>query len=150
MRITTFFLPFDDPSAVVPLNQLLASSRVLHLERHFVDRGHACGWSIVVTHEAPRGAVVASAPVPHAPAAAGRSEVDYRQVLPPEQFAMFSTRRQLLMDISHRDNLPPYALFNHEQRAARVTSGAGMCLCVGRDGGAKVPAASVDCGRLVC
>jgi superfamily II DNA helicase RecQ len=124
VRITTFFLPFDEPSAVVPLNQLLASSRVLHVERHFVDRAHACGWSLVVTHEAPRGAVVAPAPAPLAPAAAaGRSEVDYRQVLPPEQFAMFSKLRQLRKDISHRDNVPPYALFNNEQLAAMVTSG---------------------------
>ncbi len=149
MRITTFFLPFDEPSAVVPLNELLASSRVLHVERHFVDRAHACGWSIVVTHEAPRGAVVAPAPAPLAPAAAGRSEVDYWQVLPPEQFVMFSKLRQLRKDISHRDNVPPYALFNHEQRSARVTSGASMCLYAGRDGGAKVPATSVDCGRQV-
>jgi hypothetical protein len=71
-------------------------------------------------------------------------------VLPPEQFAMFSKLRQLRKDISHRDNVPPYALFTHEHRAARVTSGASMCLYVGRDGGAKVPAPSVDCGRQVC
>jgi superfamily II DNA helicase RecQ len=45
-------------------------------------------------------------------------KVDYREVLPPEQFERFSRLRALRKELADKEAVPPYAVFTNEQLAA--------------------------------
>ncbi|HAV33381.1 MAG TPA: hypothetical protein DCX79_15355, partial [Planctomycetaceae bacterium] len=43
-----------------------------------------------------------------------KGRVDYRDVLTEEQFSIFAKLRVLRKDLSERDKVPPYSIFNNE------------------------------------
>jgi superfamily II DNA helicase RecQ len=50
--------------------------------------------------------------------------VDYREVLNPEQFEVFSKLRELRKQIAEKESIPVYAVFTNEQLAAMVQTQA--------------------------
>jgi superfamily II DNA helicase RecQ len=110
--------PFQDE-----LNQFLAAHRVVAVDRRWIEAGEASGWAICVevAHgpgPLPPGltATGASAPTP----AAVSKKVDYRELLSPEDFAVYARLRTLRNAIGERDGIPPYQIFANDQLAAMV------------------------------
>ena len=54
----------------------------------------------------------------------GRGKVDYREVLSPEDFAVFARLRQARKEIAQAEAVPVYTVFTNEQLAQMVQSRA--------------------------
>lgn len=123
MKMQFFTIPIRDPqSAADELNRFLASHRVVHTERQFVADGANSLWSICVSYldgeeRAPTGEK-------------RPKKVDYRELLPEADFALFAKLRTLRKQIADHEGVPVYALFTNEQLAEivrrRVSSLAGL------------------------
>jgi hypothetical protein len=57
------------------------------------------------------------------PAVESRGKVDYREVLNPEQFAVYLKLRTLRQAISKEEGVPVYVIFTNEHLAAMVQRG---------------------------
>jgi superfamily II DNA helicase RecQ len=107
----TFFVPLtDDGEAQEALNAFLRSRRVLAVERVFTSTG----WAFCV--EWMEGSKDASRNPP---------KVDYREVLTPEQFAVFSRLRNRRKELADRDGVQVYAVMTNEQLAEMVRMEVG-------------------------
>ncbi len=106
----------DSAAAEEDLNRLLAASRVLGVERHFVADGEASFWAVCVRLASGPGAL------PEALKAEQGStrRVDYREVLSESDFAVFAKLRELRKHIAETEGLPPYAVFTNEHLASMV------------------------------
>ncbi|PPQ28651.1 hypothetical protein CCR94_17160 [Rhodoblastus sphagnicola] len=104
----------DDAEASAALNQLLASHRIISVEKNFVQDGQTSFWAICVTYIDHAGASRPPAP------ATKRGKVDYREILPETEFATFAKLRSLRKFLADREGVPAYALFTNEQLAAMV------------------------------
>lgn len=93
------------------LNAFLAGHRVLTVEHHFL--AHAAGTTLVFlvqTAEATEQRSTRKA----------EAKVDYRAVLPPEQFSLFSQLRDLRRSLAEADGVPVYTVFTNAQLAEIV------------------------------
>lgn len=114
MRLRFFSVPAREPAAEAEeVNQFLASHRVLAVDRHLVADGPASFWAICVNYLDRSGA----GPLGR------KGKIDYREVLPEEQFAVFVRLRALRKQIAESEGVPAYALFTNEQLAAMVRQG---------------------------
>jgi superfamily II DNA helicase RecQ len=107
------------------LNRFLGSHRVIGVEKHLVTaQGGGPVWVFCVEYL--RG------PAPEGRGSGGNAtpKVDYREVLSPEDFAVFSRLREVRKGLAERDGVPPYSVFTNEQLAVmvrqRVADTAGL------------------------
>ena len=117
MTLRFFAIPACDPvAAEAELNQLLAASRVLTIDRHFVACGESSFWAVCVRIASGPG------PLPEALKADQGSarRVDYREVLSEADFAVFARLRELRKSIAEAEGVPPYAVFTNEHLASMV------------------------------
>jgi superfamily II DNA helicase RecQ len=103
------------------LNGFLAAHRVLTVDRRLVEHGLSSFWSFCVDYLAP-GAERASAASSRPPGA--KPKVDYREVLKPDEFAVYARLRDLRKTISLEEAVPVYLIFSNEQLAQMVQSRA--------------------------
>lgn len=120
MRLHCIFVPARTPEpAQTELNALLASSRVLAVHREWLTDGAQSGWAFCVEVLGGEG------PLPDALKAAGErrrgADIDYRQVLSEEDFAVYARLRGARKQLAQRDGVPLYAVCSNEQMAAIVT-----------------------------
>ena len=102
----------DPESDTAALNAFLATNPVLDVRREFVADGGNSFWSLRVS-------VSATETVPAATGKGGkRPAVDYREVLPPEVFAIYARLRALRNGMAKQQGLQPYAIFTNEQLAS--------------------------------
>ena len=84
---------------------------MVHTERQFVADGANSLWSICVSYVEGEGR----------PASEKRQQkIDYREVLPAAEFAVFAKLRALRKELAEKEGLPAFALFNNEQLADMV------------------------------
>ena len=95
------------------LNNFLSSVQVLSVDRQFVDRGENSFWAICVDY-LPSSAASAGQ------AAGRKGRIDYREVLPPEQFAVFAKLRDLRKQLAQAEAVPVYTIFTNDQLAEMV------------------------------
>ena len=115
MQIRFFAIPALDPGAAeAELNAVLAAGRVSGLERQLVAAGAASFWAVAVT------LVEGPGPLPAGLKAGGARRVDYREILPEADFAVFAQLRALRKSVAEAEAVPPYAVFTTEQLAAMV------------------------------
>ncbi|NQV28872.1 MAG: HRDC domain-containing protein [Rhodopirellula sp.] len=115
MRFEFFAIPALHPQeAVAELNQFLASHRVCSVTRELIADGANSYWTVCVEWTPGRGSASASV------GADRKSRIDYREVLPPDQFSVFSKLRSLRKELAEKDGVPPYALFTNEHLAEMV------------------------------
>jgi ribonuclease D len=88
------------------------------VHREFVAAGLESYWSFAVEVSAP--ATSAAGADASAPPASGRTRIDYREVLPPEQFAIFAQLRQWRKQTAEAAGVPVYNIFTNEQLAEIV------------------------------
>jgi superfamily II DNA helicase RecQ len=120
MPFKFFTVPIqDDGSAERALNEFLQRHRVLAVDRRWVEQGAASFWSfcvdfLEVTTNANRSPRDGSS----------RNKVDYREVLSPEDFAVFARLRELRKEIAQAEAVPVYTVFTNEQLAQMVQNRA--------------------------
>lgn len=118
MALRFFIVPVNDSGAQEQeLNGFLAAHKVLSVERRLIDQGVNSFWAVCVDFvERHSDSTIGKSNL-------SRNRIDYKQVLPPEEFALFSKLRDLRKELALRDAVPVYALFTNEQLAQMVQRG---------------------------
>jgi len=110
MHYRVFTIPVCDPSAADELNRFLSGHRVLTVDRQFVANGASSFWTFCVE--------VLQSPGPDRSRGGGRKEqVDYKEVLPPAQFVVFTRLRECRKKLAAEEGLPAYGVCTNEQLA---------------------------------
>lgn len=110
-----FAIPTHDSSAFEDeLNGFLARHKVVAIERHLIDQGVSSFWAICVDYLSSASSDTAGN------ANLSRNRLDYKAILPPDEFAVFSRLRELRKELALAEAVPVYALFTNEQLAQMV------------------------------
>jgi superfamily II DNA helicase RecQ len=97
------------------LNRFLRGHRAIQTWKKLVETTQGPTWSILVEYaEGEKGEGVSRA--------AGQSKVDYKEVLSPDDFRVFSSLRELRKKTAEGEDVPVYTLFANEQLAAMARS----------------------------
>jgi len=91
------------------LNRFLRSQRVLTVHREFVSQGENSFWTMAVEYLSDGGDDTRKPP--------GKKRVDYREVLSPEDFALFVKLRDWRKQVAEKEAVPVYTIFTNEQLA---------------------------------
>jgi len=112
-----FIVPVQSSDgAEADLNAFLSSHKVLTIDRRWVDLGANSFWAFCIDYmPTSRGTEPAGRT-----ASGNRNRVDYKDVLAPDEFAVFSTLRQIRKDIAQTEAIPVYTVFTNEQLAQIV------------------------------
>ncbi len=115
MAFKFFTVPIQSSAAVeAELNGFLSNHKVLSVDRRWVDQGATSFWSFCVDYlDAPAGGSTGRA-------SRERNKVDYREVLSPEDFAVFAKLRDFRKEIAQTEAVPVYTIFTNEQLAEMV------------------------------
>jgi superfamily II DNA helicase RecQ len=116
MQMAFYSIPArGDAGLQEDLNRFLRSHRVLTVQREFVAQGDNSFWALAVEY--------LEGPAPSGPgsARAGKPRVDYKEVLSPEDFALFAQLREWRKAVAEREGVPVYAVLTNEQLAAIAT-----------------------------
>lgn len=104
------------------LNRFLRSQRVLTVHREFVSQGENSFWTMAVEYLSDGGDDTRKP--------SGKKRVDYREVLSPDDFALFVKLRDWRKQAAEKEAIPVYTIFTNEQLAAfakkKVTSKVEM------------------------
>jgi superfamily II DNA helicase RecQ len=112
----------DPGQAEEEWNAFLRSHRVLSVERRFAEDGASSFWCFCIDYLDRDGSSRG--------AAFNRGKIDYKEVLSPEEFAVFAKLRDLRKELAQAESVPMYTIFTNEQLAkivqARVKSKAEL------------------------
>ncbi|XZE52166.1 HRDC domain-containing protein [Planctomycetaceae bacterium SH139] len=109
-----FVIPvFESESAEQELNGFLGCHKVLSIERRLIDLGTHSAWTFAVEY-ADQSAGSGSKQLP------SRGRIDYKTILPDDEFMVFSKLRDLRKQLAQSEAVPVYALFTNEQLAQMV------------------------------
>jgi superfamily II DNA helicase RecQ len=126
MAFRFFTIPIyspDEPSR--ELNEFLRSRRIIKVDRQWVPE--ASLWSLCV--EFLDGASATSC---EGRSTSSREKIDYKEVLSPEDFAIFAKLRDMRKVLAQTDAVPVYSIFTNEQLARMVTSKATTRAALGK------------------
>lgn len=107
-----FQFPLPGPADPGELNAFLESHRIVSVQEHFVPTpGGGLLVFVVQSVDSPSGG---------ASSGSGSKRIDYKAVLEPEQFALFSLLREERKRIANTEGVPIYTIFTNEQLAEMV------------------------------
>ena len=128
MKLQFFSIPAVSPDrAQEEFNRFVASHRVARVEKELIADGAASFWSVCVTWIDGDAEIPVSSP----PLRRGK-DIDYRELLPPAEFAVFDRLRQLRKQIAEVEGLKVYNIFTNEQLAAIVQQRVTTPTALGR------------------
>jgi superfamily II DNA helicase RecQ len=115
MQLKLFILPVKNLAAAEgEMNAFLRSHRVLAVKKEFVADGENSFWTFCVEY-------LESAPgVTGGTSLSGRPKVDYKEVLKPDEFEVFSRLREWRKGVAEKEGVPVYVVFSNEQLAEMV------------------------------
>ncbi len=115
MQLKLFILPVKNVAAAeAEMNAFLRSHRVLAVKKEFVSDGENSFWTFCVEYlESVPGVIGATS-------LSGRPKVDYKEVLKPEAFEVFSRLREWRKGVAEKEGVPVYTVFTNEQMAEMV------------------------------
>ena len=114
MQLKLFIVPVKNLSLPEgEMNAFLRSHRVLAVRKEFVADGENSFWTFCVEY-------LESAPAGQAPAGGKLPKVDYKEVLKPEEFEVFSRLRDWRKGVAEAEGVPVYVVFTNEQLAEMV------------------------------
>jgi superfamily II DNA helicase RecQ len=114
MQLKLFILPVKNLSAPeAEMNAFLRSHRVLAVKKEFVGDGENSFWTFCVEY-------LESAPSVNAPTGSKLPKVDYKELLKPEEFEVFSRLREWRKGVAEKESVPVYVVFTNEQLAEMV------------------------------
>jgi len=108
MQFRTFAVAAGDSSGCDEMNRFLAGHRVLTVQREFIQNGAGSFWTFCVEY--------LDSGADHA-RGSRREKVDYKEVLSPAQFAVFSRLRECRKRQAANEGLPAFAVCTDEQMA---------------------------------
>lgn len=126
MQLKLFTIPIKNVSeAEAEMNGFLRGHRVLAVKKEFVADGENSFWSFCVEYldgaAAATGGTASGARPP---------KVDYRELLTPEEFELFSRLRDWRKAAAEKEGVPVYAVLTNGQLAQivqnKITSKAGL------------------------
>jgi len=113
MQFRVFTVPIkSNTPAQEGLNRFLRGHRVLSVEKRFIGEGETQCWTFCVEYMENQAGERSEA--------VSGGKVDYKHVLSPEDFEIYSRLRQLRKEISDREAIPAYTIFTNEQLARMV------------------------------
>jgi len=113
MQLKLFVLPIKNLGAAeAEMNGFLRGNRVLAVKKEFVADGENSFWTFCVEYLDGAGA---GAMLP-----GGRPKVDYKEVLKPEEFEVFSRLRDWRKSVAEKEGVPVYTVLTNEQLAQMV------------------------------
>ena len=125
MQLRVFILPIKNLTvAEAEMNTFLRGNRVLAVKKEFVADGENSFWTFCVEHleSMPAG--------PPATSGSSRPKVDYREILKPEEFQLFSRLRDWRKGVAEKEGVPVYTVLTNDQLAhiiqKKVTTKAGL------------------------
>ena len=114
MAFAFFHLPADAGEAVAAsLNRFLRTHQVVRVSREWCPAPPPGGWAFCLEY--------AESPAPVG--AGANAKVDYRDLLPPEQFAIFARLRTLRKTLAEREGQPVFAIFTNAHLAEMAQRG---------------------------
>ena len=114
MQLKLFVLPIKNLGAAeAEMNAFLRGHRVLAVKKEFVPDGENSFWSFCVEYldGAGAGALLSGGKLP---------KVDYKEVLKPEEFEVFSRLRDWRKAVAEQEGVPVYVVLTNEQLAQMV------------------------------
>ena len=114
MQLKLFVLPIKNlDAAEAEMNGFLRGHRVLAVKKEFVPDGENSFWTFCVEYldGAGAGALLPGGKLP---------KVDYKEVLKPEEFEVFSRLRDWRKAVAEKEGVPVYVVLTHEQLAQMV------------------------------
>ncbi|MEM9942776.1 MAG: HRDC domain-containing protein [Planctomycetota bacterium] len=104
----------DNETEQKELNAFLNQHRVSSIQIEFVVDGANSFWAIAVEYlSGNRAASFASN---------RKSQIDYKELLSPEDFAIYSRLRETRKLVAEREGVPVYTIFTNQQLADMATS----------------------------
>jgi superfamily II DNA helicase RecQ len=130
VKLSFFAVPaLDSRAAQDALNAFLSQHRVAAVDRQLVTEHGQAFWAVCVTTTE---GLASSSGAPPAGGSGGeaRKRVDYREVLSPADFGVYTRLRDLRQAVAEAAGVPVYTVFTNEQLAAmvqqRVTTKAAL------------------------
>ncbi|MBU6173365.1 MAG: HRDC domain-containing protein [Planctomycetes bacterium] len=116
MPYRLFLLPVTHSEiATEELNAFVACHRVVRIEQRWIEQGNQSAWAFCVEY------VLTSPSTQSNPRAnLSRNRIDYKTILSPDEFTIFSMLRELRKEVSQQEGVPVFALFSNEQLAQMV------------------------------
>lgn len=116
MQMAFFAVPArGDNGLQESLNAFLRSHRVLTVHREFVEQGTNSFWALSVEYLEGASASTSGS------SGSRKTRVDYKEVLPPADFAVFAKLREWRKIAAEREGIPVYAVLTNDQLAAVAT-----------------------------
>ena len=114
MQLKHFVLPVKNlRDSEAEMNGFLRSHRVLAVKKEFVPDGENSFWTYCVEYLDSPGAFGS--------AAGGRPpKVDYKEILKPEEFEVFSRLREWRRNVAEKEGVPVYTVLTNDQLAQIV------------------------------
>jgi superfamily II DNA helicase RecQ len=109
LQYTPFLLPlWPDSTEQEALNRFIRAHRIIQTRKELVSVESQPYWAILVEYlDTPQ----------KESGETGKSKVDYKEVLSPEDFALFSKLREVRKKLAEDNGLPVYAVCTNEQLA---------------------------------
>ena len=112
MQLKIFTVPIpDSEDRTEEMNRFLRGHRVVTIEKQFCMVGDLACWTFCVTY------VEGTMPTVSAKPGEQREKIDYREVLDPSTFAVFSRLREIRKSLATADAVPAYAVFTDAELA---------------------------------
>jgi len=109
--VSFFVSPFGEKSVTDELNVFLRSHRIVNVEKRLIDGERGTGWVFLVEYGTESGK--------NSPNASSQ-RIDYREVLNPEEYALFDKLRNARKTLAEKAGIPVYAVFTNDQLASMV------------------------------
>jgi len=116
MPFRIFMIPIlCGDEATQELNAFIANHRVAHIDRKWIDQGTQSAWVFCVEY-------LLSSPTrdSNPRTQLSRNRIDYKTILSPDEFTIFSLLREVRKELSQQEGVPVFALFSNEQLAQMV------------------------------
>ncbi len=136
MQYKTFMLPASGSEQTEEnLNVFLRTHRIVSVRSEFVA-GETPSWCVLVEYVQAEGSGGVKSSM-----SSSQNKIDYMQVLPPDEFAIFADLRELRKSLAKRDGVPPFVVFTDEVLANIVKAkpdNLGKLAAIGGVGQVKI------------
>jgi len=113
VQYSFFVIPtLDDQDASDEMNRFMQSVKLVQVHREFVNLGGSSYWAFAIEYLSGESVTPKSKRL--------KATIDYKEVLSPEDFAVYARLRDWRKETALREGVPPYVVFTNEQLATMV------------------------------